>query len=209
MSSRWPADLRLALPPAWRPRVEAFDARADELLDALRAAPGIDRALYAATELGDFGLIWLLLATGRGLRSDVDAADAVRIASLLGLESILVNGVLKSLFRRDRPVWEQERSYRIRRPRSSSFPSGHASSGFMAAALLAERDRALAPLFYATAAVVATSRAHVRIHHASDVLGGVVTGVALGWLARRLWPAPTDGHPLSGRRARRRNRSRA
>ena len=38
----------------------------------------------------------------------------------------------------------------------------------------------------------------MKIHHASDVVGGVATGIVLGRLARRLWPAPTDGNPFSG-----------
>ena len=156
--------------------------------------------LYAATELGDFSLIWHLIGVAKGLRSDRDAADAMRIAAILGTESLLVNGVIKSFFRRTRPAWEQERSYTIRKPRSSSFPSGHASSAFVAAAVLSQSTPKLRPLWYATAAVVATSRAHVRIHHASDVVGGVVTGIVLGRIARRAWPAPLDGNPLSGRR---------
>jgi undecaprenyl-diphosphatase len=195
-------DLWRLLPPSWEAKVEEFDRRVDKELDRLRANPVTDRILYAATELGDFALIWHLIGVAKGLRSDRDAADTVRIASILGMESLLVNGVVKSFFRRTRPEWEQKRSYKIRRPRSSSFPSGHASSAFTAAAVLSQSDRRLRPVWYATAAVVATSRAHVRIHHASDVVGGVLTGVVLGRLARRLWPAPVDGHPLSGRRRR-------
>ena len=42
----------------------------------------------------------------------------------------------------------------------------------------------LKPLWYAIALVVATSRAHVRIHHASDVIGGIATGIVLGRLFR-------------------------
>jgi undecaprenyl-diphosphatase len=72
----------------------------------------------------------------------------------------------------------------------------------MAAGLLSEIDEDLKPLWYAIAAVVATSRAHVRIHHASDVLGGVVTGIVLGKVFMKVWPAPIDGHPLSGIRNR-------
>lgn len=198
-------------PPPWlREAVDDFDRRADLALDRLRANPVVDRVMYAATELGDFALIWHLIGLAKGLRSDRDAADAVRIASILGIESVLVNGVIKSFFRRERPVWEQERSYRIRKPRSSSFPSGHASSAFTAAAVLSQSAPRLRPVWYATAAVVATSRAHVRIHHASDVLGGVVTGIVLGRIARRAWPPPVDGHPLSGRARRpgRKNRGR-
>lgn len=196
------ADVRRVLPAGIERRVEAFDLRVDKELERLRSIPALDRVMYAATELGDFALLWHLVVTARGLRSDRDAADAVRIASLLGIESVLVNGVIKSFFKRTRPVWEQERTYRIRRPRSSSFPSGHASSAFTAAALLSETDRKLWPLWYATAVVVATSRAHVRIHHASDVVGGIATGLVLGRVARKLWPAPVDGNPFSGIRTR-------
>lgn len=172
-----------------RRRVGAFDAAADRALDRIRT-PALDRVMYAATELGDFALIWHMVTVARGLRSERDANDTVRIAALLGAESVLVNGVIKSFFKRTRPAWEQPRAYKIRRPRSSSFPSGHASSAFTAAALLSEGDP-LKPLYYGVAVVVATSRAYVKIHHASDVLGGVATGIVLGQVAKRVWPRPT------------------
>lgn len=194
------ADLQRALPPSLADRIQSFDKAVDGALDVLRQQKVLDRVMYAATELGDMALIWHMVVTARGLRSDRHAADAVRIAALLGVESVLVNGVIKSFFRRKRPEWEQHRNYRIRKPRSSSFPSGHASSAFMAATLLSDLDEDLKPLWFAMAAVIATSRAHVRIHHASDVVGGVATGLVLGRVFRKLWPAPVDSNPLSGRR---------
>ena len=39
-----------------------------------------------------------------------------------------------------------------------------------------------------SAAIIAASRIYVKIHHASDVIGGVVVGVALGKLAKRIFP---------------------
>lgn len=193
-----PVDRR-SLRRALATRVAAFDKSVDAALDHVRGNPVADRVFYAATELGDMALIWHLVSTARGFRSDRDAADAVRVSSILGIESILVNGVVKSFFRRHRPVWDQPRAYRIRRPRSSSFPSGHASSAFTAAGVLSEDDP-LKPLYYAIAAVVATSRVYVRIHHASDVVAGVATGLVLGRVARKLWPKPVDGSPFSGLR---------
>jgi len=187
----------LHLPARTRSRVAEFDLWADKALDRFRGNPIADRVMYAATELGDFGLIWHLLGTTRGLRSERHAAEAMRASVILGAESVLVNGVIKSFFRRRRPEWEQPRAYRIRKPRSSSFPSGHASSAFTAAGVLAQGSPA-APLWYGVAVIVATSRAYVRIHHASDVVGGMVTGIVLGRVARRLWPRPVDGNPFSG-----------
>jgi undecaprenyl-diphosphatase len=36
--------------------------------------------------------------------------------------------------------------------------------------------------------LVAASRIHVRIHHASDVVGGLAVGLALGTVLRKAWP---------------------
>ena len=44
----------------------------DDAFDVLRGNPVADRLFYAATELGDFGLIWVLLAWAHGLRSERD-----------------------------------------------------------------------------------------------------------------------------------------
>jgi undecaprenyl-diphosphatase len=41
-----------------------------------------------------------------------------------------------------------------------------------------------APLWFGIAAIVGTSRAFVRIHHASDVIGGALVGLVLGLAVR-------------------------
>jgi undecaprenyl-diphosphatase len=166
--------------------ITRFDDAVDELFEThLRGRPVVDRLFYVASELGDFSLIWHLLGAGQGLVRPDGLTRAARLSAALGLESALVNGVLKSAFRRDRPVHEAERPHRLRTPRTTSFPSGHASSAFLAAALLSDRSRGK-PVFYAVAGIVAASRVHVRIHHASDVVGGAAIGLALGALAKRL-----------------------
>jgi undecaprenyl-diphosphatase len=169
--------------------VAQLDAAIDERVDRFRGHPHTDRLMYAASELGDFSLVWHLLNAGRALAPDRRLGHAVRIAVLLGAESALVNGPVKTLFRRHRPAWQQDRPLRLRRPRTSSFPSGHASSAMTAAGLLAQRDP-LWPLYYAVGAVVASSRVYVRIHHPSDVIAGAVLGIALARVARRAWPFP-------------------
>ena len=172
-----------------RARIRRFDDRVDTAFDRLRGNPVADRVFYAASELGDFGVIWLIFGALRGLRSEHDWHAAVRVGVGVGAESALVNGVIKSFFRRTRPVWEAERPLRLRRPRTSSFPSGHATSAFTSAALLSEDDP-LWPLYYAVAIVVAWSRVYVKIHHASDVVAGIAIGAALGRIGRKLVPLP-------------------
>jgi undecaprenyl-diphosphatase len=169
--------------------VARFDHAADAAFDRLRGNPAADRLFYTATSMGDFSLVWLILGALRGLRSERDWHAAVRLGLGMGAESVLVNALIKSAFQRRRPAWDLERPRRVRRPRTSSFPSGHATSAFSAAVLLSEDD-ALWPLYFAVAVIVASSRVYVRIHHASDVAAGAVLGVGLGLVGRRLAPLP-------------------
>ncbi len=169
--------------------VDAFDDAVDQWLDQLRGHPVIDRVCYGASELGDHSLVWHLLGTGAAALSLRNERAAVRLVTALAIESGLVNGVVKSIFNRSRPIQDVPRPLRLRIPRTSSFPSGHASSATMAAVLLADKSR-LAPAYGALAGLIAVSRIYVRIHHASDVIGGVAVGTALGALVKRLAPLP-------------------
>jgi undecaprenyl-diphosphatase len=174
---------------AARRHVRTFDSAVDRAFDALRGRPPVDRLFYAASELGDFSLIWLLLGGVRALRSERDLEAAKRLAVGLAVEYVAVNAVIKSAFRRRRPPWEADRPLHVRRPRTSSFPSGHATAACVATILLSEDDP-LWPVYCAVGVVVASSRVYVKIHHASDVLAGVVVGTALGIAGRRLMPLP-------------------
>jgi undecaprenyl-diphosphatase len=172
-------------------RVIVADAAVDRRVDQLRGHPVLDRLMYVASDLGDHSLVWFVLGSAQALRPGRRPESALRATVILGAESLLVNGLVKSAFRRHRPVWEEERPrpYRVRTPRTSSFPSGHASSAMTAAGVLAPGDP-LAPLYYAVAAVVASSRVYVKMHHASDVLAGAALGALLAMVANRAWPNP-------------------
>jgi undecaprenyl-diphosphatase len=184
-----PERRRFSLSDDTRKKIARFDDRVDGAFDKLRGNPAADRVFYSATHLGEHGLIWFMLGALRGLRSEHDWHAALRVGAGVAAESVIVNLGVKSLFRRTRPPWEVERAFRIRRPLTSSFPSGHATSAFTAAVLLSEDD-VLAPAYYAIAAVVATSRIYVKIHHASDVAGGIALGLLMGHVGRRLFRLP-------------------
>ena len=172
--------------------VDVFDKAVDRQFDRLRGKPIPDRIFYGASAVGDHGLIWLILGSVRGLRggpSNHHLKAALRLGIGVGVESALVNLGIKSLFRRKRPAWELDRPLHLRRPRTSSFPSGHATSAFTAAGLLGDQDH-LKPLYYLVAITVAWSRVYVKIHHASDVVAGIVIGIGLGKLGKRLFPLP-------------------
>jgi membrane-associated phospholipid phosphatase len=168
--------------------VRRFDLAVEEAFVPLRGKPLVDRAFYTASELGDHSLIWHLLATARGVRRGGDLAGTVRIVAILGIESAIVNGPIKSMFRRQRPVHDGPRPHRLRAPLTSSFPSGHSSAG-VTFAIVAGEDDAWAPAYAALATVIAASRVHVRIHHPSDVVAGAAIGAVLGAGLRWWWPS--------------------
>lgn len=179
----------LVLPPALARRVTAFDDAVDAWFDKLRGDQLADRALYGASAIGDFSLIWHVAGAARALGGPRREREAVRLAVALGVESVLVNGVVKSWFRRARPQRQPHLVRKLRQPRSSSFPSGHATSSFLAATLLGTGRRRTTKLaWYGAATVVAASRIHVKIHHASDVVAGAAIGLGIGVAVKRLWP---------------------
>jgi undecaprenyl-diphosphatase len=171
------------------PAVARFDALVDAALDRVRGHAALDRAMYVASQVGDWSVVWHLVGWSRALVDHDRAPDALRLTATLAAESLLVNQGVKRLFQRSRPVYEGERPHELRRPTTSSFPSGHASAALVAAALLTEQDRTWAPVWYGAAIVVAVSRPYVRLHHASDTVGGAVVGVVLGGVAVRVWRA--------------------
>ncbi len=183
-AERGPHDIE---PPHELGPIARFDQIIDDAFDALRGNAVADRLFYAATELGDFGLLWVLLAWTHGLRSERDLATALKLTATLGVESVVVNGLIKQMFKRERPVSQEPRPYKMRIPLTTSFPSGHSSTAVVAATLLSVARPKAAPLYWAVAGVVASSRVYVRIHHASDVVGGVATGLVIGTAARAFW----------------------
>ncbi len=167
-------------------RVTAFDEAVDKSLERYRN-PALDRVFYSLSSAADHGMLW----HGAGVVAALLRRDpklALRFSAALGVESLITNVGVKSLFRRVRPSEHFEHDaplpYGMRRPITTSFPSGHAATAFMCAAVLG-KGRATAPAWFALAALVAGSRVYVRMHHASDVLAGAALGLALAPAARR------------------------
>ena len=166
--------------------VATFDDRVDEAFGPLRGRALVDRVFYTATIVGEDGRIWLAIAALLALRP-ASRRKALRLVLWLGVETVLVNGPIKRSVKRARPEFEGEHVHKIRAQTSPSFPSGHSASSATVATILSEGSR-LWPLWWAIALVIGASRVHVRDHHASDVVGGLAIGTAIGLAGRRLGP---------------------
>ena len=170
--------------------VDSLDRWGDEQLERLRGNAITDPLFKTASYLGDFSVIWHLIGIGRAIIDPSTIRQSVTLSALIGAESLLVNQGLKRLFRRTRPTESGDPRFPVRRPSTSSFPSGHASAAFFAAAVLTTATgNGWAPAWYSVAVVVAVSRAYVRIHHVSDIIGGAAVGALLGVVGSHVFNA--------------------
>lgn len=169
-----------------------LDDIGEHAADRLRGRRALDLLFYGASAAGEHSALWIALALLAALRGRRHSARRAVIG--LVAESLLVNGVLKSFVGRRRPSPIRHADLPLRMPRTSSFPSGHASAAAFAVLTLGEDDP-LQPLYLAAAGVVAASRIYVRLHHLSDVVGGLVVGTVLGRLFRRLYPLARPNAP--------------
>lgn len=158
-----------------------FDAYVDRLIEPLRNVRVVVWIFTVASAVGDFGLLWHGIGLIRAIGSMDRLKDALIFSTMIGLESLILNQGIKRFFRRTRPTEGGDIRFAVRTPSTSSFPSGHASSAFFSVLVLTHWVTwPWTVLFYLFAVIIATSRVGVRIHHASDVLAGALTGTVLG-----------------------------
>lgn len=146
------------------------------------------------TTLGNGGMIWILLTLLMLCIPKTRKVGYMAALALIG--SLLINNMfLKNFVARTRPYEVIEGlTCLVRQPRDYSFPSGHTTTSFAAAWVMFRR----LPKRYGVSALVlailiALSRLYVGVHYPSDVLFGVVDGIAIScgaeaiveWLGNR------------------------
>lgn len=164
--------------------MSVFDEAGDRILEPLRKNRCSIALFGFASTVGDFSVVWHVVGIIRSIGSVTRLQESLALSIALGVESLIVNQGIKRLFRRERPTTSGDERFDVRTPSTSSFPSGHASSATFAAVILTSfTGMPLALLWGTIALVVALSRVVVRIHHLSDIVGGIVTGAVLGSVA--------------------------
>ena len=128
----------------------------------------------------DGGLLWFGVATLLAALPGPGSRAAARGLLSLAAASALANGPLKAVAGRRRPMERLSSSAArwVRRPVTSSFPSGHSAAAFAFATGAALEAPALAVPLLALAGAVAYSRTYNRVHYPSDVAVGAALGVA-------------------------------
>ena len=145
--------------------------------------------MKAASWLGDYGKVWILLAVilllfDRTRRAGFDLGVCILLPWSIS------EFLLKNLIGRVRPYLVVDGLELIVRPLSSfSFPSGHACASFAAATALTCIYGKKGAWAFLPAAIIALSRPYVGIHYFTDILAGAIVG-SLGamlayWLSHR------------------------
>ncbi len=146
--------------------------------------PVLDSIMIFITTLGDKGYLWIAATVILLIPQKTRKIGIISGVALLG--SLVVNNeIIKNLVRRPRPFMTfTDLKILISRPSQFSFPSGHSSSSFAAAAVF---YRYLPKKFGVPALVlacfIAFSRLYVGVHYPTDVLAGALVGVGLSYAA--------------------------
>mgnify|MGYP001735374192 CR=1 FL=1 len=151
-------------------------------------SPMLDGSMGFITRLGDSGILWVTLTALLLVFRKTRRVGCVLAAALL-VDAVLCNLILKPLVARIRPCdILADVQLLISRPDDFSFPSGHTAASFasVTALWLAGKKR-LAGTTLVLGVFIAFSRLYLCVHFPTDILGGVLVGLACGWLGKWLW----------------------
>lgn len=153
----------------------------------LHGSEFINNLFKFITYLGEFGVIWLVLA-GAMLFFKKTRKCAILLFIGLAVSSLLNNLILKRIFSKTRPFTESTdiADFIIRLnmelPNSSSFPSGHAVTAITCATILIMCFGKKGAWSLIPAILISLSRIFLCVHYPSDVIVGATEGVIVGCL---------------------------
>lgn len=163
-----------------------------QLLDWMQGlhTPLGDALMPFFSRLGDFGLVWIILAAILLCLPRYRRLGFVVAAALL-VDLLLCNVLIKPLVARTRPYDVNTLvELIVSKPVDYSFPSGHTAAAFAAvSAMFFVKNRLWIPAGI-LAVVIAFSRMYLYVHYPTDILGGIVVGIVSGaagaFLAREI-----------------------
>lgn len=137
----------------------------------------MDKVMVVITSLGNGGAIWIVIACVL-IISKKYRKTGLMLSGALILGAVFGEGILKHVVQRIRPCASiPAANLLISKPLSYSFPSGHTTSSFAAAGVLAKYFKDYAFGFFTLASLIAFSRLYLYVHYPTDVLAGIILGL--------------------------------
>jgi len=150
------------------------------------------RPFMLLLELSGHGVPWISGTLFALLNVKTSSEKEVFLNLILGLiTDLIVVGILKTIFRRSRPHYNQQDMFLTVSVDNYSFPSGHATRSSMVMVFLLSRmylSISVKFLIILWAISVSLSRIVLGRHHVSDVLVGFCVGILqYYWIVANLW----------------------
>ncbi|MBP5361823.1 MAG: phosphatase PAP2 family protein [Ruminococcus sp.] len=140
----------------------------------------MDFIMPKVTFLGNLGLLWIVVSV-IFLMIKKHRKCGITLSFGLVFSFLAVNVIMKNLIARSRPCWiNDDIEMLIAIPRDYSFPSGHTLFGFLAAVIIISYDKRFGIPAFLIAFAIAFSRMYLYVHFPSDVLAGMILGIAIG-----------------------------
>lgn len=160
--------------------IQNFDNSLLEWIQANMRTQLLDMVMPFVTALGNAGLIWVVAGIILVCLKKYRMAGFAVLASLALYVFVGTLG-LKPLVARLRPSdINPDIALLISRPTDYSFPSGHTTASFAAAAAMLWNHRRLGICALLLATAIAFSRLYLYVHYPTDILGGIVIGIGIG-----------------------------
>lgn len=152
------------------------------------------------------GVLWILLGAVLLCFKRTRMIGAVVLSSLL--VGLMINNVIvKNIFDRTRPYdFYSDLIPLIKKPKDSSFASGHTTASFAAAgAAVRFFNKPISAAVLCYAFLVAASRLYLGVHYPTDVIVGAAIGTASSLLVFYLYQKKFDLEPYKLKAHRERN----
>jgi undecaprenyl-diphosphatase len=166
-----------------RGATQQFDTAVLQWLGA-HQSPGLTAFMVEVTPLGTGAVVMMIVGVTAAFLWHTEHKYSARLLLAATAGSILLNSALKLYFNRPRPdvfVWQTHAA-------STSFPSGHAMSATVVYGTVAYLLARLQKHHWARAltliaaviviALVCLTRLYLGVHYPSDVIAGIVVGLA-------------------------------